>query len=123
MPIGLEIEVKGGRGSKSLFHPEMPLTYIKGRFEIPINAGANANSFSYIWDCPVAPLNKPWFRWFNTGYARSLVVTPTGIEGQYKLTGERSIVFIDPRNGYIAWSGSGQPLIETATIEVWDLRG
>lgn len=125
MPAGLMVRVKNGTGLGSLFHPTLPFSYIVGTIDITGNWGPNVHSFSATFEAPF-PLNKPWFTLkattaYNVG--SYYVEKVAGTVKTYKVTGERYITLIDPRNGYTYWLNPDQPLLAGARITIGDIRG
>lgn len=125
MQAGLFVNVKNGTGLGTLFHPTLPFSYIIGTFNVSGEWGPNVNSFSATFEAPF-PLNKPWFTLkatiaYNVG--SYYVEKVAGTVKTYKVTGERYISLIDPRNGYTYWLNPDKPLLAGATILIGDIRG
>lgn len=124
MPAGLMVNVINGTGLGSLFHPTLPFSYILGSFPLNGNWGPGVNSFSVLWEAPQV-LNKPWFTLSGTGYSLGSYwfEKVAGTEKTYKVSGERYIILIDARNGYITYLNPNNPLLENGTVTVGDIRG
>lgn len=124
MPQGLMVNVQNGSGLASLFHPTLPFSYKVGTVEIPGYWGPNVHSFSATFEAPFV-LNKPWFSLGGYDYVLGsfYVEKVAGTTKTYKVTGERYIHFIDPRNGYIAYLNPDKPLLSQAFVSIGDIRG
>lgn len=124
MPAGLMVRVKNGTGLNALFHPTLPFSYIVGSVSLIGNFGPNVHSFSVTFESPI-PLLKPWFTMKSKeGRVGSYYVEKVaGTVKTYKITGERYIQFIDPRNGYVSYYQPDQPLSVDPVVEIGDIRG
>lgn len=124
MPAGLMVRVKNGTGLASFFHPKLPFSYILGRVDIEGYWGPHVHSFSATFEAPIV-LNKPWFTLGGIEYrlGNYFVEKVSGTEKTYRVSGERYIFFIDPRNGYVNYMNPELPLLSQATITIGDIRG
>lgn len=124
MPTGLMVNVMGGSGLGSLFHPTLPFSYILGSFPINGSWGVGVNSFETYWEAPQV-LNKPWFVLVGTENTLGSYIFEkvAGTEKTYKISGERYIILIDPRNGYVTYLYPEKALLTGARVMVGDIRG
>lgn len=125
MPQGLMVNVKNGSGLASLFHPTLPFSYFIGSVNLTGTWGPYVHSLDTTFEAPFE-LNKPWFilggrNHYNIG--SYYVEKVAGTSKTYRITAERYINLIDPRNGTILWRNPESPLIEDASVTIGDIRG
>lgn len=124
MPTGLMVNVMGGSGLGSLFHPTLPFSYILGSFPLAGYWGPGVNSLETYWEAPQV-LNKPWFTLAGTEstLGNYYFEKVAGTAKTYKIVGNRYISLIDPRNGYVYYLYPERALLSEAVITVGDIRG
>lgn len=120
----LSVRVKRGSGKLSSFHPTLPLSYIVGTFPFPGTWGPHQHTLDVLWEAPV-PLYKPWFILGGTEFSlgNSYFSLVPGTTKTYRVVGERLILFIDPRNGHVAWHQPEKALLSNASVTIGDIRG
>ncbi|HHX4894660.1 TPA: hypothetical protein ACVB8O_002140 [Acinetobacter baumannii] len=124
MPQGLMVNVQNGSGLASLFHPTLPFSYFVGNVNLSGTWGPNVHKLDTTFEAPFE-LNKPWFILSGSTYnvGSYYIEKVAGTTKTYRITAERYISLIDPRNGYVYWLNPDKPLIENATIKIGDIRG
>lgn len=124
MPQGLMVNVQNGSGLASLFHPTLPFSYFVGNVNLSGTWGPNVNNLDTTFEAPFE-LNKPWFILLGSSsrVGSFYVEKVAGTTKTYRITAERYIQFIDPRNGYVAWYMPDDPLIENPYVRIGDIRG
>lgn len=124
MPQGLMVRVRNGTGLNALFHPTLPFSYIVGSVDLQGNFGANVHTTSTTFEAPF-PLYKPYFtlggQEFRVG--SYYVEKVAGTEKTYKITIDRYIRLIDPRNGYVTYLEPDKPLLVNPRVTIGDIRG
>lgn len=124
MPAGLEVYVRNGTGLGSLFHPTLPFSYIVGSVALQGNFGANVHTTSTTFEAPF-PLYKPYFELAakELRVGSYYVEKVAGTEKTYKITMDRHIQLIDPRNGSVYYYQPDQPLLVNPSVTIGDIRG
>lgn len=124
MAHGLMVRVKNGSGLNALFHPTLPFSYIVGTVALKGNFGANVHTASTTFEAPF-PLIKPYFSLeMSENRAGSyLIEKVAGTEKTYKITIDRHIQLIDPRNGNVYYYEPDKPLLVNPRVVIGDIRG
>ena len=124
MPQGLMVRVRNGTGLNALFHPTLPFSYIVDSVPLQGNFGANVHTTSTTFEAPF-PLYKPYFLLDGqeTRVGSYYVEKVAGTEKTYKISIDRYISLIDPRNGAVYYYEPNQPLIVNPSVTIGDIRG
>lgn len=124
MPQGLMVRVRNGTGLNALFHPTLPFSYIVGSVALQGDFGPNVHTTSTTFEAPF-PLNKPYFSLGGrpSRVGSYYVEKVAGTQKTYKITIDRAINLIDPRNGYIYYFQPDEPLLVNPSVTIGDIRG
>lgn len=124
MPQGLMVRVRNGTGLNALFHPTLPFSYIVGSVALRGNFGAHVHTASTTFEAPF-PLHKPYFELTaqEMRVGSYYVEKVAGTQKTYKISMDRYISLIDPRNGYIIYSSPDKPLLVNPKVIIGDIRG